>query len=316
MRRRVLHISVKDPMRGAYSASRLTDKYSSKFVARSIVLQEEKTFSKTMASLYDVDLTPRKDYNEVKEKLQWADIYHIHGPVQPVVELLNKLSLEYKPHTPVVVEKGYGHPEDTFNNSSRHVKVCSANIIQDPQADFVLPLAIDIKNHTPLDRFNNKNTRLVTYIPTSAPGKRDKDTCYRFIYDSLKALSRNKAIYYSSEIPDADASIHARMRVSRLGVNNVVRGSYYPGFLLYMAYGVLPIANIDTRILDQLMKITKCSSVPYIQATRDDFMVKAATAIKSGKVLEMSPIVRKWVDTYYTPNQIIEHYDELYSAIY
>lgn len=282
--------------------------------------------------VYDVDVVGSKASPEELRYLiyEWATHIHYHNRWKRQ-EVFKALRSE-PPKKPSVIQIHSPRDSEDFSEEVKSriplAVIAQYHVRQWPDLRFIVPNVVDIERPeyepmasrigrlSPSQVIASLRPRpTISYAPsnTNATGWNDKG--YNVVNPVLKRMRMNHEIIYDL-IQGKPFKDTMRMKsFASLGVDDIVSGSYHLSALEYLALGVGCVDHLDALTEKVLKDITGAEKTPFIDATKDSFERVVKTILKEDSFAEEGKKARAWMETYWSPDILADHYRRMYHEI-
>lgn len=311
---KVLHLS-DSPLSGSpIRISKLLNKYS-EVESRHIVWTPKMGYRE-----YDVDLIGQKlGREELLEWLDWADCLHFHNrwKRQEIFKFLGILP----PKKPSVIQIHSPRESENFREEvDSGIPIAVIAQIHPrfwaKEMTFLTPNIVDIEDPVYKRDMPPMRTKPVfSYAPSNTNGKGLDDKSYSDVGGILKRMKLAGDIYYQLITSKPHGKVMELKRGADIGLDEVATGSYHLSSLEYLSLGVPCFANVDKLTGEAVMKVTGCTTLPWIKANKDNFESILRRIIKEKSWQELGQRSREWMEIYWKPQLLVQHYQEMYQSL-
>lgn len=255
--------------------------------------------------------------DELKHWLDWADVIHFHNrwkrqEIFKHVPFVNKPSV-IQIHSP---RESENFREEVESGVPLAI-IAQYHVRQWPELKFIVPNVVDIYDplHMPNKRHSQEFPITFSFAPSNSNGKGWDDKSYYEVSSALKRLQIDRRLKYKLiyKLPFEEAMLQKQQ--SDYGIDEVATGSYHMSGLEYLSQGVACICHTDGQTQKVLQDLTGCSVIPFIQATKSSFYQVAFRLTVEGSHKELGLQARSWMEKYWNPEVLREHYKRMYSAL-
>lgn len=309
-RKHVLHLSNTFLEGEPARAAKMTDKYSKKFVARSICWKRPGRLCGLVTDMIGSEMP----LAELDTWLEWADIIHYHDAYQSQ-QVLHALG-KPPPQKPSVY---HWHGQEDYTLEAADPQECTfVRSTHSPKlldAEYVLPTVVDITEDVfqPTNRRPNK-LPMISFTPDSRPRKE----CVGNTVHVLNAIRRirleRKGYYQGLEGREEDHRVKLR-RAADIAIIGVLNGPYNPTMMQYLASGVTCVGAISEEAWDDIASITGSESLPVMKANRDVLLKMLVTFAEGRLWPHHGKLTREWMEQFWNPEKIVSEFDQLYGDL-
>jgi hypothetical protein len=322
---KVLHLS-DTPLSGSpVRISKLLSNHSKKVVSRHIVYTPIVRGRDFETDLIGETMTKE----EIDDWLGWADIIHFHNrykrqkvftekeatlPTKPGVIHIHSprnsedFSEEISSGLPIAIVGQY-HPREWQNEMS-----------------FVLPNVVDVfsEEMTPrvvdgkpfyLSPGKARTTPVLSYAPSNTSEKGWDNKGYDLVMPFIKRMKQVGRIQMQFITQTPHAQTIALKKGADVGIDEIATGSYHLSSLEYLSLGIPCICNLDGHTRKVVRDITGADKLPWTFASRDNFAVVVDSITKNNEWLYAGEQARLWMERYWNPDALLEHYHQLYENL-
>lgn len=316
---RILHLS-STPLSGSpIRISNLLGKYAEGIESRHICWNEKIGYR-----IYDTDIIGRlTPPEELRYRLyEWAT--HIHYHNRWARQEIFKAVGYPPPDIPSVIQ--IHSPRDSEDFREEVVSEIPLAIIaqyhprQWPEKSFIVPNVVDIldASYTPIPGEVLKKLHMppvISYAPSNTNGTGWNDKSYGHVNPVLKRMRLAGEIGYDLIQKAPFSEVMPRKKLASLGVEEVSNGTYHLSALEYLAVGVGCICYIDPLTEKVVKDLTGAEELPFIHATKESFERVVRGLLKSGDFDLEGVKARLWMEKYWSPEVLVEHYRKMYEKL-
>lgn len=309
---RVLHLSETSLSGSPYRISSTYNKYSG-HEARHISWTDKVAWRDFQTDMVGETMAP----GALEDWLAWADVLHFHN-LWKRQSIFKHLPMPKKPsviqiHSPR--DSDDWRPE--LDSKLPIITLAQYHRRQWPEAIAAVPNMFDI--HDPLYKAAPATRRerpLVSYAPSNCNGTGWNNKSYRSVGLTLKKMALRHDINYDLIFGVPHLECLDRKRIADIGVDEVSTGSYHLSSLEYMAMGIPCICRLDALTEKAVREVTGCEGpLPWIQATDTSFRVVLPQLLKHGDMRELGWGAKAWMDRYWDPRALCQHYTRVYENL-
>lgn len=315
MKTRVLHLSDTTLSGSPIRIAKLINKYSKKYETRHLVWQPV-----IHTRVFEIDLiSSNLGRDDIIAQLEWADIIHYHNRYARQ-EVFTRHDLQV-PKKPGVIQMHSPRESEDFSEevaSKLPIAVLAQyHTRQWPEAKFIVPNVVDIfdPKYTPADKPVSK-IPTVSYAPSNCNNNGWNDKGYGLVSPTLKRMKLAGEIYYQLIVDTPHAKAMELKRISDIGIDEICTGSYHLSSLEYLSMGVPCFARLDKLTADAVIKVTGCEGpLPWLHADKHTFKDRLERIIRGEFWPTLGIQSRLWMERYFSPSALLEHYENMYKEI-
>lgn len=289
-------------------------------------------FDKVGYRVYDTDIVGFKTSQEELRYLiyEWATHIHYHNRWrrQNVFAILGTPP----PKKPSVIQVHSPRDSEDFKDEISSgiplAVIAQYHVRQWPELTFIVPNVVDITEpeYTPLARILEKLSpsevvsllrplHTISYAPsnTNATGWNDKG--YNVVNPVLKRMRIEGKIIYDLIQGKTFKETMERKRFASLGIDDLKTGSYHLSGLEYLALGVGCLDHLDPLTEKVLKDLTGSETLPFIDATKDSLERVLKDILHTNSFVEKGEAARSWMEKFWSPEILVEHYKKVYDKI-
>lgn len=310
----ILHLSDTTLSGSPIRISRLINKHSKNYRSRHIVWQS--VIHKRVFATDLVGQTMSRD--EIMDRIGWADIIHYHNRWQRQ-ELFKHLGVP-PPNKPSLIQIHSPRQSEDFRQEIESglplAVVAQYHPREWKELSYIVPNVVDITEpeYAPSQKRTHQ-VPLVSYAPSNCNARGWDDKGYGLVVPHLKRLSLAGKIMFKRIIEQPHDITLQLKRAADIGIDEIATGSYHLSSLEYMAMGTACFARLDGYTAKVVKDLTGSEDLPWIQADRDSFVSKLMFIVESQAWPELGLKTRKWMETYWNPQALVRHYEEMYTDI-
>lgn len=255
---------------------------------------------------------------EIYSLFDSADILHFHNNVHDVFLLklypqlrkyLKSKHVVFQVHSP---RESLKYVEKDINNKDVNTRLVIAQFQARQYKDFtVVPNAIDITDplYSPKD-YENEVPHIV-YSPSNTNLKGWNDKGFRDVMRVLERLPKDKCTYdVITNTPHLKCI--ERKKKGDIAIDELVTGSYHLCTLEGLSHGQAVFCSVDSLTVKALMKVAP-AAFPVISSSPRTMQTDIETLIERPDLIRhYRAITRKFMEDYWSPQQINEHYIKAY----
>lgn len=315
---RVLHLSDTQLSGSPVRISNLLNKYSDgRIESKHITWQPTFGYRSFECDLIGMDMRPAQLAQLVYE---WADVIHYHNRWRRQ-EIFRRMELA-PPCRPSVIQMHSPRNEgedfrDEVGSKIPLAIIAQYHVRQWPELSFIVPNVVDI--HAPE---NTKEPPLeaakrptVSFAPSNTNGRGWNDKGYGIVAPVLKRMKIRGDISFQLLTGLPHREVMAKKRLAHIGIDEIVTGSYHLSSLEYLSLGIACFANIDRTTEKVVKELTGCEWLPWLSASESNFESRIRHVVQSGSWLEAGRASRLWMERYWNPARLIEHYERMYHLL-
>jgi len=264
--------------------------------------------------------------------LEKADVIHLHHWMDLERNALGiDLSQNLK-RGQRIVRQFHSNPRFVAQNAG----LTQQQILEDPLPQLTLPQLHEryyarariVPNIVPLDEppYNEarpaEEDRLsVYYRPSSYGGAWSDRWETKGAPEVMRALDWAKAnipkVFVDAELKGIPHLEHIRRRAScSVAIDDVVTGSFHLTSLESMAQGLAVICYLDPRQVVALTRFTGCDELPFINFAVEELPVVLDVLSRNLPLVRaLGERGRRWMETYWHPKTMAEHYVAVYEDL-
>lgn len=311
---KILHLSDTQLSGSPDRIVKLINKYTD-HEARHLVWNPKARSRKHPVDIKSIDLS----YDEVSERLDWADIIHFHNRWQ------RQEVLDYHgfipPKKPSVIQIHSPRESEDFSEElASGIPLAIVGQYQPRQWEkeltFIVPNVVDIHSPDmmPTDRGDHERA-FVSFAPSSTNGHGWDDKGHGWTNPILKRWKLEGYINYKliHSIPWDEAMIIKQG--SDIGIDEMQTGSYHLSGLEYLSMGVATYCHTDEKTEAVIKDMTGASYLPWINCTKETFKPHISDLINSKGYEEVGRLSRVWMEEYWSPEFLVKSYMDMYEKL-
>ena len=257
----------------------------------------------------------------------WADIIHYHNRWrrQEVFRAIGRLP----PKKPCVIQLHSPRESEDFRGEveSGIPLACLAQYHprQWPEMTFLVPNVVDIDDpiYLPARQYvmgklvppSPSALTIVSFAPSNTNRRDWNDKGYSVANPVLKKMRFSGEICYDLINLMPFEEVMPRKRIADIGIDDIVTGSYHLSALEYLSLGIACINHVDELTEAEVKKLTGADSLPFVEANKETFERVLRSLLKTQTWPEIGHKSRKWMETYWSPAILCNHYLKMYDAI-
>lgn len=272
--------------------------------------------------VYDNDLVGHLSTLETMRYLiyEWADVLHLHNrwKRQEVFKALGTPP----PAKPAVIQIHSPRDSEDFSEevASGIPIACVAQYHprQWPECKFIVPNVVDITDDDYKPGLGDgavSGRAVVSYAPSNTNGRGWDDKSYGVVAPVLKRMRLSHEINYQLIQQTPFCDVMRLKKQAAIGVDEISTGSYHLSALEYLAIGVPCFAGVDEQTENVVKDLTGCLGTPFIRANKESFERKLRAILKDKSWAAMGIRSREWMDNYWNPKLLVEHYLKMYRSL-
>lgn len=275
--------------------------------------------------IYPVDVEGRTTpAEELRDLIDWADIIHYHNRWARQ-QILHHLQIR-PPNKPSVIQIHSPRESEDFRPEldSKLPIACVAQYHprQWPECRFIVPNVVDITDGEYQPRVQSPEAPawsrlpIVSFAPSNTNGRGWDNKGYGIVNPVLKRMRFSGEVTYDLINQAPFEEVMRRKREADIGIDDIVTGSYHLSALEYLSLGIPCVCHLDDKTQQVVQILTGADKLPFIDATRDTFDRIIRGLVSSPVMTSMyGEASRKWMEMYWNPRLLVEHYLNMYSGL-
>jgi len=300
---KILHLSETTLSGSPYRISKLIDRYTV-HESRHIVWKR-----KILNRVFPVDLVGEElNIDELKIMLDWADVIVYHN-IYKKQSIFQNLPIPNKPSVIQIHSPREWFDDKAVDESGLPVAVIAQFHVREwPKHSFIVPNVVDINEYVPIKKDNP--LPIVSFAPSSGNGKGPNNKGYGIIVPHLRKTS---GIMFQKIFNKPYLECMQMKTYADIGIDDIYTGSYHLSTLEYLQLGVATICYTDEQTEKVVKDLTGCSELPWIHCGPRNIASPLTKALRSYK--ELGVIARKWMEKYWSPEILCNHYTEMFKKL-
>jgi 2-polyprenyl-3-methyl-5-hydroxy-6-metoxy-1,4-benzoquinol methylase/tetratricopeptide (TPR) repeat protein len=265
----------------------------------------------------------------VYELLEKASIVHLHHFIDLKQNFLGYDFTAAMRQGKVVVRHFHSNPQHV----ARSYKMSEEDILNDPLPQFTTtqlherfyPRAWLMPNLVPLDDEEYRPlpdkdySRIKVHFQPSRPDGAMDDRWETKACPEVLAVLRGMGdactVVHSPQAVEYHENL-LRRRQCHVAIDDVITGSFHLTSLEALAQGVVAISYLDRRQLWTLSRFTGAEELPWCCLRLEELAQGLPLLLRDRQLLaEMGAASRQWMERYWSPNKMIQHYGRAYDTL-
>jgi hypothetical protein len=313
---RILHLSDTTLSGSPIRISRLLNKHTA-HESRHLVWQA-KIYNRTFETDLVGETLPAEELRYWV--YEWATHLHFHNrwARQTVFKVLGskppKLPSVIQVHSPRESNSEGGFREELSSRVPLAI-IAQYHTRQWSENKFVVPNVVDITEPTyqPVAR-PQRRALVVSYAPSNAVCRGWDSKGYELVNPILKKMGYSREIQYQKIINKTHTECLALKQKADIGIDEVMTGSYHLSALEYLAMGIATICYIDEKTEKAIKDVTGATTFPFVHSGKGDIVIPLKR-LMSGLHAEMGVRSREWMEKYWNPELLCNHYVDMYEKL-